>query len=39
MPKEKYDLYSQNALIAAKDYDFKNLSKKLEEIIENKGGN
>lgn len=33
MPQEEYELYCNNALKAAKDYDFKVLTKKLEEIL------
>jgi len=33
MPKEEYDKYCQNALKAAKDFDFKVLTDKLEEVI------
>lgn len=33
MPKEEYNIYCQNALIAAKDFDFKILTDKLEKII------
>ena len=33
MPKEEYDIYCQNALKAAKDFDFKILTDKLEKII------
>lgn len=35
MSKSKYDQYCENALIAAKDYDFLCLTKKLVEIIKN----
>lgn len=33
MPKEEYNIYCQNALKAAEDFDFKVLTDKLEEII------
>jgi len=33
MPKEEYDIYCQNALKAAKDFDFKVLTDKLEKVI------
>lgn len=33
MPKEEYKKYCENALIAAKDFDFKVLTDKLEEAI------
>lgn len=33
MPKEEYDTYCKNALKAAKDFDFKILTDKLEEVI------
>lgn len=34
MPKEQYDIYCQNALRAAEDFDFKVLTRKLIRIIE-----
>lgn len=34
MPKEEYDTYCNNALKAAKDFDFKVLTDKLEEVIQ-----
>ncbi len=33
MPKEEYNVYCENALKAAKDFDFKVLTDKLEKII------
>ncbi|GAQ24565.1 glycosyltransferase family 4 protein [Tepidanaerobacter syntrophicus] len=33
MPKEEYDTYCNNALKAARDFDFKILTDKLEEVI------
>lgn len=33
MPKEEYDVYCQNALKAAQDFDFKVLTDKLEKVI------
>lgn len=33
MAKEEYDIYCQNALKAAKDFDFKVLTDKLEQVI------
>lgn len=33
MPKTKYDFYCENALKAAKDYDYKSLTKQLIEVI------
>ncbi len=33
MPKEEYDMYCENALEAAQDFDFKILTDKLEKVI------
>lgn len=33
MPKEEYDMYCENALKAAQDFDFKILTDKLEKVI------
>lgn len=33
MPKEKYNIYCNNALKAASDFDFSSLTQKLEEVI------
>lgn len=33
MPKDKYNKYCENALMAAKDFDFKILTDKLEKVI------
>jgi len=34
MPKEEYETYCKNALRAAQDFDFKVLTDKLEEVIQ-----
>lgn len=33
MPQEEYEVYCENALLAAEDYNYRLLSKKLEDII------
>ena len=33
MPQREYESYGQNALIAARDFDFKTLTRKLEKIL------
>ncbi len=33
MPKEEYNIYCNNALKAAQDFDFKFLTDKLEKVI------